>query len=101
MKFSIPLDTLTNGVLQASSSPKEQTIMLAVAEEAATIATLEVDPIVHIPTLTTLYDLIEALQDQVAPENDAAVIAAAVHLCNTAHVKFLNMSEDCEMACAH
>jgi hypothetical protein len=75
--------------------------MLAVAEEASTIGTLEVDPIVHTPTITTLYELIEALQAQVAPEDDAAVTAAVVHLFNADYVKFLNMSGDCEVACAH
>ena len=69
--------------------------MLAVAEETATIATLEVDPIVHIPTITTLYDLIEALQAQFAPEDDATVTAAVVHIFNAAPVKFLNISGSC------
>jgi hypothetical protein len=81
-----------NCVLHASSSPKGKSIMLAVAEEAVTIEALEVDPIVHIPTITTLYELIEALQNQVEPEDDAAVTAAVVHLFNAGYVKFLNMS---------
>ena len=75
--------------------------MLAVAEEAATIGTLAIDPMVHTPTITTLYDLIEALQDHVAPQDDAAVTAAVVHLFKADYVKFLNMSGDCEVACAH
>ena len=75
--------------------------MLAVAEEASTIGTYTMDPIVHTPTITTLYELITALQDQVAPEDDAAVTATVVHLFNADYVKFLNMSGDCEVACAH
>jgi len=38
----------------------------------------------------TLYDLIEALQDQVEPEDDAAVTAAVAHLCKAGYVKYLN-----------
>ena len=75
--------------------------MFAIAEEAATIATLEVDPIVHTPTITTLYELIEALQNQVEPEDDVVVTAAVVHLCNAGYVKFLNMSGDRVVTCAH
>jgi hypothetical protein len=69
--------------------------MSAVVEESATIETFAVSPRVHTPTITTLYDLIEAFQDQVAPEDDAAVTAAVAHLFNAAYVKFLAMSEDC------
>ena len=69
--------------------------MFAVAEESATIETFAVSPRVHTPTITTLYDLIEAFQDQVAPEDDAAVTAAVAHLFNAAYVKFLNMSGEC------
>jgi len=75
--------------------------MPAVAEETATIGTLVVDHMVHTPIITTLYDLIEALQDQVTPQDDAAVTAAVVHLFNTDYVKFLNMSGDCEVTYAH
>lgn len=75
--------------------------MLAVAKEAATIGAFEVAPIVHIPTITTLYALIATLQDQVAPEDDAAVTAAVVRLCNAGYVKFLNVSADREMVCTH
>ena len=74
--------------------------MLAVAEDTVTSGTRAIDPIVHPPTITTLYDLIATLQDQVAPEDDAAVTAAVVHLFKADYVKFLNMSGDCEVACA-
>lgn len=69
--------------------------MFAVAEEFPTIDTFAVSARAHTPTITTLYDLIEAFQDQVAPEDDVAVTAAVAHLFNTTHVKFLAMSEDC------
>jgi hypothetical protein len=46
------------------------------------------DPIVYTPTITTLYDLIEALQEQVAPEDDAVVTAAVVHLFNADYVRW-------------
>jgi hypothetical protein len=71
--------------------------MFAVAEESATIETFAVSPRVHPPTIRTLYDLIEAFQDQVAPEDDAAVTAAVAHLFNRAYVKFLTMSGECRV----
>ena len=46
------------------------------------------DPIVYTPIITTLYDLIEALQEQVAPEDDAVVTAAVVHLFNADYVRW-------------
>jgi hypothetical protein len=75
--------------------------MRAVADEAATTGTLVMNPIVYPPTITTLYDLMEALQDQVTPEDDATVTAAVVHLFNADYVKFLNRSGNCEVACVH
>ena len=75
--------------------------MLAAAEEAVTIRTCAVTPIIHPAAITTLYALIETLQDQVAPEDDAAVTVAVAHLCRAGYVKFLNVLEDREMACTH
>jgi len=72
-----------------------------VAEEAAIIGTFAVPPIVHTPTITTLYALIETLQDQVVPEDDAAVTAVVARLYNAGYVTFLNRSEDREMACTY
>ena len=63
--------------------------------------TLAVAPIIHPPTITTLYALIETLQDQVAPEDDTAVTAAVVGLCKAGYAKFLNVSEDLEMTYIH
>lgn len=68
--------------------------MLAKAQEAATIGTLAVASTVHTPIITTLYALIETVQDQVIPGDDAAVTAAVVRLCNAGYVKFLNVSAD-------
>ena len=72
-----------------------------VAEEAAIIGMFAVVPIIHTPTITTLYALIETLQDQVVPEADAAVTAVVARLCNTGYVTFLNGSKDREMAYTH
>jgi hypothetical protein len=59
----------------------------------------EVVRIVYTPIITSLYTLIETLQDEVAPEDDAIVIAVVACLCNAGHIKFLNVSEDRELAC--
>ena len=72
--------------------------MLAIVEEATTIGMFAVAPLVHPPAITTLYTLIEAVQDQVVTEDDAAVTATVVRLCNAGYVKFLNISEDREIA---
>jgi hypothetical protein len=69
-----------------------------VAEEAAIIGMFAVNPIVHTPTITTLYALIETLQDQVVPEDDAAVTAVVARLYNAGYVTFLNGSEDRDVA---
>jgi hypothetical protein len=63
--------------------------------------TLAAGPIMRPSTITTLYALIETLQDQVAPEDDTAVTAAVVRLCKAGHAKFLNVSEDLEMTYIH
>ena len=75
--------------------------MFAETKITAAIDTVAVAPIVHIPTITTLYALIGTLQEQVAPEDDALVTATVARLCNAGYVKFLNMSEDREIACTH
>ena len=38
---------------------------------------------------TSLYALIEALQNEVGPENDALVVAIVVYLLRSRHVRFL------------
>ncbi|HEY7493938.1 MAG TPA: hypothetical protein VIH59_22900 [Candidatus Tectomicrobia bacterium] len=46
--------------------------------------------------VTTLYDLIAALQDSSAPGEEALVTAAVVHLLHSGRVKFLDRPEGCE-----
>ena len=43
------------------------------------------------PLITTLYDLIAALTEAVAPWEDAVVTAAVGHLCQTGRLRFLRM----------
>ena len=76
-------------------------MLVNVAEEAVAIGMFEVDPSVHTPAITTLYALIETLQDQGVPEDDATVTAAVACLCNAGYVKFLNALENREIACMH
>jgi hypothetical protein len=75
--------------------------MLTIGQEFATMGTRAVAPIVHAPTTTTLYALIETLQDQVVPTDDAVVTATVARLCNAGYAKFLNTSEDRERARTH
>lgn len=80
---------------------KGKTIMLATTQETATMGTFAVAPIVHTPAITTLYALIETLQDQVIPEDDATVTAVVVRLCKAGYAKFLNVPENHEKTCTH
>lgn len=73
-------------------------MLVIVAEEVVAIGMFEVDPIIHTPAITTLYDLMETFQEKVAPEDDATVTAAVACLCDAGYVKFLNALEDCEIA---
>ena len=75
--------------------------MLAIAQKTATMGAFADVPIVHTPTMTTLCALIETLQDQVVPEDDAAVTAAVIHLCKAGYAKFLNVLEDRGRDCTH
>jgi hypothetical protein len=43
------------------------------------------------PLITTLYDLIAALTEDVEPWEDDVVTAAVVHLCQTGRLRFLRM----------
>jgi len=42
---------------------------------------------------TSLYELIEALQNEVGPENDALVVATVVYLLRSRHLRFLPDTE--------
>ena len=74
--------------------------MPAVAEDIKAAETDELETTATTPVVTTLYDLIAALNDQAEPWEEDVVTAAVVDLCNTGHLKFLNVSKDCEIVCA-
>ena len=74
--------------------------MPAVAEDIAAVETVELETLETTPVVTTLYDLIAALNEQVEPWEEDLVIDAVVDLCNTGRLHFLNMPEDCEVICA-
>ena len=64
--------------------------MLAIAQGTARMGTLVVAPTVQSPIITTLYALLETLQDHIVLEDDAVVIAAVVRLFSDGYAKFLN-----------
>jgi hypothetical protein len=47
--------------------------------------------------VTTLYDLIATLNDQLEPGEDDVTTAAVVHLCNTGKLRFLRVNGTCEV----
>lgn len=75
--------------------------MFAETKRTAAIDAVTVSPLVHSPTITTLYALIGILQEQVTPEDDALVTAIVARLCNAGYVKLLNSSADCKIARTH
>jgi hypothetical protein len=101
VKRSIPLSTSPQLCLTQVIITEGKAIMLARVEETTTIGVFAGASLVHTPTITTLYALIEAVQDQVVTEDDAAVTATVARLCNAGYVKFLNISEDREIAGTH
>jgi hypothetical protein len=50
-----------------------------------------VTPGAQSPLITTLYDLIAALTEDVEPWEDDVVTAAVVHLCQTGRLRFLRL----------
>lgn len=44
----------------------------------------------HAPVITTLYDLIAALNEEAGADEEAVVTAAVVHLCQTGRLRFLD-----------
>ncbi|WP_218673818.1 hypothetical protein, partial [Candidatus Entotheonella palauensis] len=74
-------------------------IMPAVAEDIVIIEPIDVAAAEQTPIITTLYDLIAALQEQVAPEEDNIVTSAVVDLCKTRHLHFLNLPNDHGVIC--
>ena len=51
------------------------------------------------PIVTTLYDLLTALNEQVEPWGEEVVTAAVVDLCNTGRLKFINAPKAYEVTC--
>jgi hypothetical protein len=47
--------------------------------------------------VTTLYDLIAALNDQHEPGEEDVTTAVVVHLCNTGNLRFLRVHGNCEV----
>lgn len=43
---------------------------------------------------TTLYDLIEAINDEIGPDEEQLVVATVVHLLQTGRVRFLEYHND-------
>jgi hypothetical protein len=71
--------------------------MPAVAEEMTAMETAELDTTETTPLVTTLYDLIAVLNEQVEPWEEDVVTNAVVDLCNTGHLHFLRVPGDCEI----
>jgi len=74
--------------------------MPAVAEDIAAVETVELETTDTTPIVTTLYDLIAVLNEQVEPWEEDVVTNAVVDLCNTGHLHFLRVPGDCEVVCA-
>ena len=70
--------------------------MLAVAEGATIPTTVEAGVSTESPIITTLYDLMAILQDEVEPWSDNDVTTAVVQLCKTGHLHFLNRADERE-----
>ena len=74
--------------------------MPAVAEDIIAVDTADLDMSEQTGIVTTLYELIAALNDQLEPWEEDVATAAVVHLCNTGTLHFLRIAGDCEVVCA-
>ena len=74
--------------------------MPAVAEDIAAVETVELETTETTSIVTTLYDLIAALNEEVEPWEEDVVTAAVEDLCNTGRLHFLRVPGDCEVVCA-
>ena len=74
--------------------------MPAVAEDITAVETVDLETPEQTVIVTTLYDLIAALNEQVEPWEDDVVTAAVVHLCNTGSLRFLGVRNGCKVVCA-
>ena len=70
--------------------------MSTAAVSVLTPAQLHPDPN---PIHTTLYDLIAAISEEVAPGEDHLVTATVVHLINSGQVKFADDSREVRVVC--
>ncbi len=76
--------------------------MPAVTEDIAAVKMIEIETSnqTRTPIITTLYDLITALNTQVEAWEDDVVAAAVVHLCNVGRLRFLGIPGDCQVVYA-
>jgi hypothetical protein len=51
-------------------------------------------------TMTTLYDLVAAIHDEIDAHEDELVTATVMHLLSSGRIKFLGDQEELKMACA-
>ncbi len=73
--------------------------MPAVAEYPTVVETVELETMATTPIVTTLYELIAALNEQAEPWEEDVVTAAVVDLCNTGRLKFMNAPQNFEGVC--
>ena len=73
--------------------------MAAVEEDITAVETVDLEPPQQTCIVTTLYDLIAALNEEVDPWEEDVVTAAVAHLCNTENLHFLRVPGDCEVVC--
>jgi hypothetical protein len=69
---------------------------MSAAGVAGDITAIEVEAPSRTRIVTTLYDLIAALHDSIAPGEEELVTAAVVHLLHFGRAKFLGRPRRCE-----
>ena len=73
--------------------------MPAIAEDFVAFETAETAASDQTPIVTTLYDLIAALQEEVEPWEDDLVTSAVADLCNSRRLHFVDLSDSHEVVC--
>ncbi len=73
--------------------------MAAIEEDITAPETVDPETPGQTSIVTTLYDLIAILNEEVEPWEEDVVTAAVVHLCNTQNLHFLRVPGDCEVVC--
>jgi len=70
--------------------------------QAAVASLLPKSTRIHPPsaTMTTLYDLVAAIHDEIDVHEDDLVTATVVHLLSSGRIKFLGDHEELKIACA-